>query len=99
MLKRIKDNHDIMKNCVGREFRSLLKYNKSRVIDLDEDTSNSSDDISTSNNDDAFLRNFKISIVRGMNVKETQKEQLKQMLRNRDYKALWSNIGMATKVH
>ena len=47
LLFKLRDSYDFTKNMVNREFRSLMSFNKGRIIDPDE-SSDETSDVSTS---------------------------------------------------
>ena len=53
MLSKIRDSYDLVTHLVNKQYKGLLKFNRSRIIkiDLKSDSENSSSDVSDSDAD------------------------------------------------
>ena len=98
LLHKVRDSNDLLVNMVNKEYLALLKYNKTRVVDIDEDTDSGEEEVSDT--DDEDIRNdlsineqFRLSVIRGMRIDNGEKEKLKMMLKHKDKEQLWKNLN------
>ena len=69
-------------------------YNKQRVIDIETDSStDSSDNVSSSSEDNAMNKQFRLAVVRGIKVDYENKDNLKHLVKTKNKTSLWNNIG------
>ena len=93
LLLKLRNSYDVTKNMVKKEYRSLLAFQRGRVIDPDIEDGGSSPDISSTEEDLdressakvlTFNDHVKLSVVRGMQLEELDKERMKTKIRQKE---------------
>jgi hypothetical protein len=91
---KLRNSYDLTKNMINKEYRSLLAYNKTRIIDPETstDTGSSSDITSSSESEEednqgkkhpGFKQQVKLSVVRGMMLKKGEKQEIKDKIKQK----------------
>jgi hypothetical protein len=86
LLHKVRDSYDLIKNVLSKEYRSLLTFNKNRVIDLNSDTSSDScDNVSSSveEEDGTLSKSLRLAVLRGMSLNFQEKEKLKSLVKEK----------------
>ena len=94
LLHKIRDTNDLLMNSINNEYLHLLKYNTTRVVDLEVDTESEISNVSSTDDEQtrqtlSINEQFRLSVIRGMRVQDSDKERLKTMLKNKEKDGLW----------
>jgi hypothetical protein len=91
---KLRDSYDLTKNMINKEYRSLLIYNKARIIDPElASGTGSSSDVSASSGEEeqpengkkqkGFKQQVKLSVIRGMKLKKDEKQEIKDKIKHK----------------
>ena len=94
---KLRDSYDLTKNMVKKEYRSLLAYQRGRVLDPDRsDDDESSPDVSSVEEEENEIENagqkkkltfadqMKLTVVRGIILNSNDKEYLKNRIKMKE---------------
>jgi 1-acyl-sn-glycerol-3-phosphate acyltransferase len=106
LLMKLRDSYDLTKNMINKEYRNLLAYSKTRIIDPESSSStgSSSDVTSSSESEDkdenskkktGFKQEVKLAVVRGIKLKKDKKQEIKDQIKSKKAIQKW---GMLSKL-
>ena len=95
LLQKLRNSYDLTKNMVNKDFRSLMAFNKGRIIDPDSESCESSDVSSEGEEEQKneeggqgdkgvnFNDFVKLSVIRGIKMQSEEKQVIKDQIKKK----------------